>query len=65
LPLTRWFARAVFDRTRGIERGLPTQTDRPERQVDFQQFSTPLALSWLVALAGAPQSDDIVLEPCR
>ena len=42
---------------------LPTQTVRSEVQVAFQHFSTPLALSWLVARMAAIGTDDIVLEP--
>jgi len=42
---------------------LPTQTYRSERQVDLQQFSTPLQLAWLAAHAAHLTTDDIVLEP--
>jgi len=44
-------------------RALPTQTCRSERQVDMQQFSTPLPLAWLAALAAQPGPTDTVLEP--
>lgn len=42
---------------------LPTQTYRSERQVDLQQFSTPLPLAWLAACAAQLQSSDVILEP--
>ena len=42
---------------------LPTQTVRSEDQVALQHFSTPLALSWLVARMAAIAADDNVLEP--
>jgi predicted RNA methylase len=47
----------------GIGRSLPTQSYRSERQVDLQQFSTPLPLAWLVTRAAALRTDDVVLEP--
>lgn len=42
---------------------LPTQTYRSERQVDLQQFSTPLGLAWAAALAAQIRDTDLVLEP--
>jgi hypothetical protein len=48
---------------KALETRLPTQTYRSERQVDFQQFSTPVSLAWLAALAARIKGDDIVLEP--
>ncbi|WP_367305084.1 hypothetical protein [Sphingomonas tagetis] len=44
-------------------RALPTQSYRSERQVDLQQFSTPMPLAWLAARAAAMQTSDLVLEP--
>ncbi|MEH2008038.1 strawberry notch-like NTP hydrolase domain-containing protein [Nostoc sp.] len=41
----------------------PTHTRRSEEQLKLQQFSTPLPLAYLVALAGQIQTDDLVLEP--
>lgn len=46
-----------------LERSLPTQTYRSEQQIDMQQFSTPAALAWLVALAARIEDSDILLEP--
>lgn len=43
--------------------GLPTQTYRSEKQVDLQQFSTPLLLAWLAAQAACLTDSDTVLEP--
>lgn len=42
---------------------LPTQSYRSERQIDLQQFSTPMPLAWLAARAAAIRPSDIVLEP--
>lgn len=42
---------------------LPTQSYRSERQVDLQQFSTPLGLAWVAACAAQLQDTDLVLEP--
>lgn len=42
---------------------LPTQTVRSEEQVEFQQFSTPVDIAWLVAHLAAITPDDVVLEP--
>ncbi|MBA2934637.1 strawberry notch family protein [Sphingomonas sp. CGMCC 1.13654] len=53
----------AFGHLRGIERSLPTQSYRTERQVDLQQFSTPISLAWLAAQAARITADDIVLEP--
>jgi predicted RNA methylase len=41
----------------------PTQTRRSEESVQLQQFSTPLPLAYLVALAGQISSSDLMLEP--
>ena len=43
--------------------GLPTQTYRSEKQVELQQFSTPLQLAWLAAQAARLTDTDTVLEP--
>ncbi len=53
----------IFERLRLFERGLPTQTYRSEKQVDLQQFSTPITLAWLVARAARCGPDDMLLEP--
>ncbi|MDB5687265.1 MAG: methylase [Rhizorhabdus sp.] len=46
-----------------FEQGLPTQSYRSERQIDLQQFSTPLTLAWLAARAARIVPSDVVLEP--
>ncbi|MDB5580815.1 MAG: methyltransferase domain protein [Bradyrhizobium sp.] len=46
-----------------IGRTLPTQSYRNERQVDLQQFSTPMPLAWLAARAADIRATDIMLEP--
>ncbi|MBJ7442595.1 MAG: methylase, partial [Sphingopyxis sp.] len=53
----------IFQRLRQFERALPTQTYRSEKQVDLQQFSTPISLAWLAAMAARCRSEDILLEP--
>lgn len=46
-----------------LESLCPTHTRRSEEQLQLQQFSTPLPLAYLVALAGQITSNDLVLEP--
>ncbi|MBE9054361.1 strawberry notch family protein, partial [Nostocales cyanobacterium LEGE 11386] len=46
-----------------LESLCPTHTRRSEEQLQLQQFSTPLPLAYLVALAGQVSSNDLVLEP--
>ncbi|WBO21749.1 strawberry notch-like NTP hydrolase domain-containing protein [Sphingomonas abietis] len=53
----------AFATLKWLEGTLPTQTFRSEHQVAFQQFSTPIALAWLVGQAARMSSDDTVLEP--
>ena len=43
--------------------GLPTETRRSERQLQLQQFSTPLDLSFVAAQAARICAIDVVLEP--
>jgi hypothetical protein len=42
---------------------LPTQRYRSERQIELQQFSTPLPLAWLAAQAAELSCADTLLEP--
>ena len=46
-----------------LMRGLPTETRRSERQVQLQQFSTPLDLAFVASCAAALRSGEMVLEP--
>ncbi|MDZ8262970.1 strawberry notch-like NTP hydrolase domain-containing protein [Nostoc sp. ChiQUE01b] len=41
----------------------PTHSRRTSEQIQLQQFSTPLSLAYLVALAGQVTNNDLVLEP--
>ncbi len=41
----------------------PSQTRRSERQVRFQQFSTPLDLAYCASIAADPRPGDVMLEP--
>ncbi|WP_447725546.1 strawberry notch-like NTP hydrolase domain-containing protein [Sphingomonas koreensis] len=60
LPGDPYAALALLE---GIARTLPTQTYRSERQIDLQQFSTPMPLAWLAARAAQLRVEDVILEP--
>jgi predicted RNA methylase len=51
---------AMLSRVAGL---LPTQTRRSDESQAYQQFSTPLGLGFLEAVAGAIVEGDVVLEP--
>src|SRR3546814_1420583 len=42
---------------------LPTQTNRSNEQIEWQQFATPPRLAWLAARACAFVADELMLEP--
>jgi hypothetical protein len=42
---------------------IPTQTNRSDEQIEWQQFATPPRLAWLAARACALVADELVLEP--
>lgn len=42
---------------------IPTQTNRSDEQIEWQQFATPPRLAWLAARACALSVDELVLEP--
>jgi len=46
-----------------LESVLPTQTNRSDEQIEWQQFATPPRLAWLAARACALATDELVLEP--
>ncbi|MCH2221123.1 MAG: class I SAM-dependent methyltransferase, partial [Dechloromonas sp.] len=46
-----------------LESKLPTQTNRSNEQIEWQQFATPPRLAWLAARACALVADELVLEP--
>lgn len=46
-----------------LESLCPTHTRRTSEQIQLQQFSTPLPLAYLVALAGQITPHDLTLEP--
>ncbi|MEK6407977.1 MAG: strawberry notch family protein [Acidobacteriota bacterium] len=54
---------ALSQTLRPLTERLPRQSDRTREQVQFQQFSTPPALSYIAARLLNPSSTDIVLEP--
>jgi tRNA G10 N-methylase Trm11 len=54
---------ALSQTLRPLTERLPRQSDRTREQVQFQQFSTPSALSYIAARLLNPLPTDIVLEP--
>lgn len=48
---------------RGLMGRLPTQTDRTQEQVDFQQFSTPPSLAMVATHALGIRPGEVVMEP--
>jgi hypothetical protein len=46
-----------------LESVLPTQTNRSDEQIEWQQFATPPRLGWLAARACALATGKLVLEP--
>lgn len=42
---------------------IPTQTNRSDEQIEWQQFATPARLAWLAARACALGADELALEP--
>lgn len=53
-------AERAFDR---LEAFVPTQANRSDEQITWQQFATPPRLAWLVARACAISAGELVLEP--
>ena len=56
-------AAAMLEMLTRLAERLPSQTRRSEESEHFQQFSTPLALGFVVAEAAALTPADLVLEP--
>jgi predicted RNA methylase len=46
-----------------LEARVPTQTNRSDEQIEWQQFATPPRLAWLAARACALSRAKLVLEP--
>jgi predicted RNA methylase len=47
-----------------LEALVPSQTNRSDEQIEWQQFATPPRLAWLAARACATDaSNELVLEP--
>lgn len=46
-----------------LEALVPTQTNRSDEQIEWQQFATPPRLAWLAARACAISAGELVLEP--
>jgi antirestriction protein ArdC/phage/plasmid primase-like uncharacterized protein len=57
-----WASNKATELTNRIQK-LPTQTKRDEEMDEFQQFSTPPALSFVVNWVANVKSTDAVLEP--
>lgn len=54
---------AAISTLEALSRELPTHTVRSEEQIQFQQFSTPLALARLAVHLARLSCDDVLLEP--
>lgn len=46
-----------------LDARLPTQTNRSDEQIEWQQFATPPRLAWLAVRACALATGELVLEP--
>jgi len=46
-----------------LEALVPSQTNRSDEQIEWQQFATPPRIAWLAARACSIASTDLVLEP--
>ena len=46
-----------------LESALPTQANRSDEQIEWQQFATPPRIAWLAARACALREGELVLEP--
>jgi antirestriction protein ArdC/phage/plasmid primase-like uncharacterized protein len=57
-----WARTKAIDLTSRIQK-LPTQTKRDEEMDEFQQFSTPPALSFVANWVANVQRDDVMVEP--
>ncbi len=55
--------REAIDRLLALTERMPRQSRRDERQVEFQQFSTPPAQAFVIVSAAAIQPGMTVLEP--
>ena len=47
----------------GLDVRVPTQTNRSDEQIEWQQFATPPRLAWLAARACGLMPNELVLEP--
>lgn len=47
----------------GLAARVPTQTNRSDEQIEWQQFATPPRLAWLAARACKLMPNELVLEP--
>jgi hypothetical protein len=47
----------------GLAARVPTQTNRSDEQIEWQQFATPPRLAWLAARACGLMPNELVLEP--
>ncbi|MFZ1743114.1 MAG: methylase, partial [Pontixanthobacter sp.] len=47
----------------GLDAQVPTQTNRSDEQIEWQQFAMPPRLAWLAARACGLIPDELVLEP--
>lgn len=47
----------------GLDARVPTQNNRSDEQIEWQQFATPRRLAWLAARACGLMPNELVLEP--
>jgi P-loop containing NTP hydrolase pore-1/C-terminal domain on Strawberry notch homologue len=53
----------VLEDVENLQSLIPHHQIRSQEQIQFQQFSTPLALAWVVARIANGNKNDILLEP--
>jgi predicted RNA methylase len=53
----------VLEDVENLQSLIPHHQVRSQEQIQFQQFSTPLALAWVVARIANGGKNDIILEP--
>jgi P-loop containing NTP hydrolase pore-1/C-terminal domain on Strawberry notch homologue len=52
-----------LEQVKTLQSLVPYHTARSEEQIQYQQFSTPLELAWIVAQLASPKKTDVFLEP--
>jgi hypothetical protein len=55
--------RKSLEEVEELQNSIPHHRVRSQEQIQLQQFSTPLALAWIVGQLSCVKSSDIILEP--